>query len=160
MGLFTKILAGGLQGPLRIIEFGSGIGNFTLPLLEVLHAQVMAIESDPLALRCLEKNLGHRHRDQLTLHPVDLQRGKLLDPSMSDFNSALVDPPRSGLLGFVQQLNQMLTVKNLVYVSCFQESLMRDLKGLMLGGWRIQELHFVDQFPRAANLETVGLLVR
>ena len=70
----------------------------------------------------------------------------------------MMDPPRAGSdQKFLQSL-LMLKPKRVVYVSCNPETLARDLRVLVDGGYRAEWATPVDMFPGTEHVETVVLL--
>ncbi|HRK06508.1 MAG TPA: hypothetical protein PLZ57_01960 [Pseudobdellovibrionaceae bacterium] len=147
------------------LELGSGIGNFTLPIAARAEC-VFAWENDKSALDDLRFNLessGLTHKAQV--RAVDFIRGQSSESpttesgSKNSSNFVLVDPPRAGLGRFASELAK-LEAERLAYVSCYPESWAQDLQTLSQGGWRLKELHLVDQFPRTRHYEIVSHLSR
>lgn len=150
----------------RWIEFGSGIGNLTLPLAGAA-AQVTACEIDALSLQGLEHTLEHlpasqkNLKERIEVHRGDFQRK--LSPDFSPFEGILANPPRSGLMGFldsIADLSEMQRPRSFIYMSCFPESLALDLERLQGCGYRISALKIVDQFPQTTHYEVLALLQR
>lgn len=70
----------------------------------------------------------------------------------------IMDPPRSGSdLPFLKSL-LTLGPKRVVYVSCNPETLARDLRVLVKGGYRAEKCVPVDMFPGTEHVESVVLL--
>ena len=70
----------------------------------------------------------------------------------------MMDPPRAGSdQKFLQSL-LMLKPKRVVYVSCNPETLARDLRVLVDGGYRAEWATPVDMFPGTEHVETVCVL--
>ena len=70
----------------------------------------------------------------------------------------MMDPPRAGSdQKFLQSL-LMLKPKRVVYVSCNPETLARDLRVLVDGGYQAEWATPVDMFPGTEHVETVVLL--
>ncbi len=72
----------------------------------------------------------------------------------------MMDPPRSGSTPQFLQSAIALGPKRIVYVSCGPDTLARDLKALVSGGYRIDRCVPVDMFPGTEHVETVVLLSR
>ena len=72
----------------------------------------------------------------------------------------IMDPPRSG--SDERFLSSVLTSqpKTIVYVSCNPETLARDAKFLVKGGYKAVKAVPVDMFPHTEHVETVMLLTR
>lgn len=138
----TEMLEKISSKPLRITEYGSGVGQYTIPLLELNH-KLNVFESDPLALECLNLNKGDY---QLELN------------AQTAADVALVNPPRSGLKEFADRLIAS-QVKHIIYISCSVDSLAVDQEKLS-SNYEMKEIYLVDQFPRTKHFESVVLFQR
>ncbi len=67
---------------------------------------------------------------------------------------ALVDPPRSGLKGFVESIIKM-NLKNILYISCYPEAMSAELSHFLNAGFRVKSVTIVDQFPQSDHMEVV-----
>ena len=150
----------------RVIEFGSGIGNLTMPALAAA-SSVVACEIDALSLEGLEKSVSmlpanlKEHADKLTIHRGDFQKKILKD--FSEFDGILANPPRSGLMGFLDPLLELQENQRpqfFIYMSCFPESMAVDLAKLKLCGYVMKECALLDQFPQSTHYEVLTLLER
>lgn len=150
----------------RLIEFGSGIGNLTLPALAAAES-VTACEIDELSLEGLRKSLENLPpdlqslRSRLTIHRGDFQKKLLQD--FSAFDGVIANPPRSGLLNFLSPLEQLTANKRpqfFIYMSCFPESMVVDLERLKNCDYQILKTILVDQFPQTSHYEVLTLLQR
>ncbi len=72
----------------------------------------------------------------------------------------VVDPPRKGCDEACLATMLKMQPERIVYVSCDSATLARDLKILCDGGYEIQKIRGVDQFPMTVHVETVVLLTR
>ena len=71
-----------------------------------------------------------------------------------------MDPPRSGSdAAFLRALTTLMPPR-VVYVSCNPETLARDLKVLVKGGYKALQAIPVDMFPATEHVETVVVLER
>ena len=70
----------------------------------------------------------------------------------------VVDPPRKGCDEACLSTMLRMQPKRIVYVSCDSATLARDLKFLCDGGYEINQIRGVDQFPMTIHVETVVLL--
>lgn len=150
----------------RIIEFGSGIGNLTLPALSAAE-NLMACEIDELSLQGLQKTLDNLPTDlkhlgeKISIHRGDFQKKLMQD--FSQFDCVLANPPRSGLMNFLDPLEKLSVEQRppfFIYMSCFPESLAKDVARLNEYGYEIRELNIVDQFPQTSHYEVLCLLQR
>lgn len=143
--------------PKNTLELFSGIGNLTIPLVS-LGSFVSCYEVDKNAIRSFEQTLKEFKYDNFVkLYQKNLY-SKSVDIDWKDFDLLVVDPPRSGLKNFVEKIEESNKPKNILYVSCFLNSLVEDLKGLTKRGYKIQSVVGVDQFPQSSHCEWVVLL--
>lgn len=134
------------------LELFCGSGNFTLAMLGQ-GLEVQAVENDELALQALALSCEGRFAPKIL--KVDLTRF-FIESSPANW---LVDPPRFGLKHLLNQI-QNSTPENLVYVSCWPESLKSDLDALKTIGYRIRKVSAVDQFVHSPNTEWVITLTK
>lgn len=142
----------------KIAEFGAGIGQFTLPLLSYGHF-VDVFEFDESSTDLLQQNANENNlAENLKIYCGDYQR-KEIQSSYSKYDLSFVNPPRSGLKNFVYEIDKFKS-DFCIYISCYPESLVSDLKTLCNLGYKIEEVNLVDQFPQTNHFETCVLLQR
>ena len=129
----------------NITEYGSGIGQYTIPLL-ANKSYVMVFENNPLAVEALKFNAK------------DFQQNLELNPKLENTKADLflVNPPRSGLGDFAHKI-LVSEVARIIYISCSIESLSRDLL-VLKEKYHVINLKLVDQFPNSKHFETCVLL--
>lgn len=140
-------------------EFGSGIGNFTFPLASVCD-EIHAYEIDALALTGLRRSLeAFPMRARIEIHEGNFQIDRKNKPDFSGIDLVMVDPPRSGLMKFLDPIEA--TAKShrpphFIYVSCFAESFAIDHHRLRKMGYEVDRISIVDQFPQSRHNEIVA----
>lgn len=145
------------------VEFGSGSGSLTFPLLAEAD-KVIACEMDEMAVEGLRKTLSEPLAHNLGLHDkIEIRVGDYQMNQTVDFkgvDGVLVNPPRSGIKKF---LNPLLALpagerpKKLIYMSCFLESFLHDTHVLKESGYTLKRLTLIDQFPHTPHLELLSL---
>lgn len=70
----------------------------------------------------------------------------------------VVDPPRKGCEETLLETMVEMGPGKIVYVSCDSATLARDLRYLSEGGYEVERVRAVDQFPMTVHVETVVLL--
>ena len=133
----------------KILEVGAGCGNFSLPLAHRGH-EVIAVEIDGLAREGLARAAEEAHLK------IELGASDMYDPAnqLPDVDGVLADPPRSGLRKFVDVLAKN-PPREVIYVSCFAESLLADAEKLKSLGYRVSGARGVDQFPQTPHCEWI-----
>ncbi len=146
----------------RAAEFGAGIGNFTLPLAKRF-SEVDVYEVDQLALEGLTRSLHEQNILNVKIHSGNYQGERAAGLDLTGVDLLLVDPPRSGLMKFLDPLATAAATarpKQILYVSCFAESFAQDSDRLFEMGYKLKKLTIVDQFPQSRHYETVALFTR
>lgn len=84
---------------------------------------------------------------------------KILNDINIDFDTVILDPPRSGLNE--KTINQVLTINpnNIAYVSCDPMTLARDLK-ILSEHYDVTKVNALEMFPNTYHVETIVLLER
>ncbi len=145
------------------LELCSGSGNLTFPLSSVAQS-VIATELDKNAVQSLlniakSLKMTSLRVERVNIHKVSEQMVSLL----SAVNGVLADPPRSGLQGFTEVLTSLSEdklPKHFVYVSCFAETLIKDLQQIIPLGYEVMSIKGVDQFPHSLHCEWIVRLER
>ena len=156
------IVGGHLEGAKKIADLYCGSGTFALPLAR--RATVHAVESEGAALNALDKawrnatGLGLKMRT-LTTEKRDLAVRPLMTKELDKFDAVVIDPPRAGAETQMKQLAKS-TVKRIAAVSCNPQTLARDLRILIDGGYKIASITPIDQFLWTPHVEVVVLLRR
>jgi len=148
-----------LEG-LRVVDLFSGYGPIALRLAH-RGARVHAIEYDAQAVReGVAAAEANGLAERVSFAAGDAQRlMRAHAASGAGIDAIVVDPPRRGLAPALVELLVELRVPRLVVVSCFPDTLMRDLERLA-EVYALREIGSVDLFPRTPHLESIALLER
>ncbi len=113
---------------------------------------------DELALGGLRRSAGAL-LNKIQINSGNFQVGrKTQETDFSQADLVLVDPPRSGLMGFLDPFAALpKKPEYFLYVSCFAESFSRDAKRLREFGYQLQTIQILDQFPQSLHFELVAL---
>ena len=157
--LYGKALEyAGLTGQETVWDLYCGIGTISLFLAQKA-GHVYGVEIVPQAVRDARQNAELNEISNVTF-----LEGKAEDlaPELLEKYPApdviVVDPPRKGCDSRLLDTILQVAPERVVYVSCNPSTLARDLKILCAGGYQIQKVQPVDQFPQTVHVETVCLL--
>jgi 23S rRNA (uracil1939-C5)-methyltransferase len=145
-----------LKGRKRIADLYAGCGTFTFAL--AAGAKLQAVEGDGAAheaLTAAARGLGGR----VVAERRDLAEAPLTAAELDRFDAVLLDPPRAGARAQAAAIAAS-RLDLAVYVSCDPRSFARDARLLIDGGFRLERLLPIDQFPWSAHLELVGVFRR
>ncbi|MBI5162471.1 MAG: class I SAM-dependent RNA methyltransferase [Magnetospirillum sp.] len=140
-----------------VADLFSGCGSFTLPLaasgrpVQAVEGEAAPVQALVQAARTAGLNVATEVRDlaRRPLSAVDLKRVR----------AVVFDPPRAGAAAQAEML-AAAGPPLVVAVSCNPATLARDLATLVAGGYRVDEVTPIDQFPWSAHLEAVAVLRR
>ena len=141
----------GRGGP--ILDAFAGVGTFSVPAAVAGH-DVIAVEREKSALHDLQRNLEAAGADALVI-PGDVAYA--LD-ELEPIDTAVVDPPRSGMSPDALAAIVSLEPGRIVYVACDPATLARDVRLLQESGYGLTSARPIDLFPQTYHVETVALL--
>ncbi len=143
---------------LRLADLYAGIGTFAFSLADP--ARVLAYEGDPEALAALETAARQPAlRGRVAGERRDLDRQPLRAEELDVFDAVVFDPPRAGAGAQVPHIAQSI-VPTVVAVSCNPASFARDARILIDGGYCLERVVPLDQFPWSSHLELVAVFRR
>lgn len=146
---------GGLTRNDTAVDLYCGIGGIALNLAKDA-GQVTGIEYVAGAVRNATDNA--KLNEQLNCRFIagdaaeELQK---LGEQSNQLALATVNPPRKGCSVDLLQTLCQIQPRQIIYVSCDPDSLARDLRQLVDGGYQLERVQPVDMFPQTAHVETV-----
>jgi len=156
--LLDLVRQGARVGPHdRVLDLYCGAGFFGLALA---HArEVIGIEENPQSVDAARASAQRSNIANARFLAGDL------GPTLAGLDRgpgevAVVDPPREGLLPRALEALIARAPQRIVYVSCYPQTLSRDLKALFAAGWRGVTATPVDMFPHTSHVEVVVTLER
>jgi len=138
-----------------VMDVYCGVGLFSAFLARQA-GRMIGIEASPAACEDFSVNLDEFGNVELYEAPAE---GVLPHLDVSP-DILLVDPPRSGLDPRVLDAILERGAATLAYVSCDPSTLGRDLRRLIKGGYRLQQVTPFDLFPQTYHIESISLLIR
>lgn len=138
-----------------VFDLYSGTGTIT-QLLAPVARKVIGIEIVEEAVEAAKQNAQRNGLGNCVFVAGDVL--KVLDDIEERPDFIVLDPPRDGIHPKALQKIIEYKVDRIVYVSCKPTSLVRDLEMFLDGGYRVERVAAVDQFPGTVHVETVCLL--
>lgn len=135
----------------RVVDLYAGLGTLGLALVPTA---VHAVEASSASLTALAAAARH-----MTTESRDLARRPLQPDELKRFDTALIDPPRTGAAEQVASLTAS-RLRCIVYASCQPETFVRDARTLVDGGFTLRQVRPVDQFLWSPEVELVALFER
>ena len=156
----TALSYAGLTGNEVVWDLYCGIGTISLFLAK--HAKrVIGVEIVEDAIKNAKANATRNNLKNAEFHcgaaeevvPRLIAEDETVKPDV-----VVVDPPRKGCEKSLLETILVMEPVRIVYVSCDPATLARDLRILADGGYRVDRVQPVDQFPGSVHVETVCLL--
>ena len=136
-----------------------GCGTFTFPLaehgLKVRAVEGVAEAAEALLAAAQASPLAGKVRAEVR----DLMRAPLLPQELAGLDLVVFDPPRQGAREQAAALAAS-EVATVIAVSCNPNSFARDARLLVDGGYRLESVTPLDQFPWTGHLELVAKFTR
>jgi 23S rRNA (uracil1939-C5)-methyltransferase len=147
-----------MRGAKRIADLFCGSGAFTFRLAAI--APVLAVDSDPLAIRALvAATASAPGLKSITGEARDLFRRPVLAQDLKKVDAVLFDPPRAGAEMQARQIAAS-KVSVVVGISCDPATFARDAAILTAGGLRLEQVMVVDQFLWSPHVELAAVFRR
>ena len=153
-------LSAKLCGVIHIINDGladvySGTGTIA-QILAPVAKKVVGVEIIEEAVEAAKVNASLNNLDNCEFIAGDVL--KVIDDLQDKPDLIVLDPPRDGINPKALQKIIDFGVDRMVYISCKQTSLARDLEMLQEQGYKVVKAAAIDQFPNTNHVETVCLL--
>lgn len=143
----------------KVLDLFCGLGNFSLPIAKYC-SQVMGIEGSSAMVERARHNALRNSIKNTRFEAANLDDESALSSLVpGQYNKILLDPPRTGALAVVKQMNH-LNPERIVYVSCNPATLARDASSLINQGYRLISAGVMDMFPHTAHVESIALFTR
>ncbi len=143
-----------------VLDLFCGLGNFTLPLAHRA-ATVVGVEGDAGLVARARANAALNGIETAQFYTANLDAELDQQPWLNQrFQTALLDPPRTGALAVLDTLPR-LGIERILYVSCNPATLARDADRLVNTlGYRFCAAGVMDMFPHTAHVESMALFER
>ncbi len=139
------------------LDLYAGAGLFSATLSQSYSgARFTAVEASKQAVTDGERST--QDLKDLTFVKQDVL--EFLKRAKPEFDTVVLDPPRSGAAAKVIAALVKLNPRNIIYVACDPVALARDVKQLAAAGYQIRGLESFDIFPHTHHFECVLALSR
>lgn len=122
-------------------------------------ACVIGLDRDELAVEAARANaerMGLKGTQFIAMRAAEGLRFLLQTGYCPDV--LILDPPRAGAAYLIESMTR-LKARRLIYVSCNPSTLVRDLRALILNGYKVASVRAFDFFPNTHHIELVVSLL-
>jgi tRNA/tmRNA/rRNA uracil-C5-methylase (TrmA/RlmC/RlmD family) len=139
------------------LDLYAGAGLFSATLSQAFGgAKFTAVESNKQAVTDGERST----QDLKDLQFVKSDVLEFLKRAKPEYDTVVLDPPRSGAAGKVVSSLIKLNPRNIIYVACDPVALARDVKQFVAAGYKVSGVESFDIFPHTHHFECVLGLTR
>ena len=140
-----------------LLDLYAGVGLFSASAAVARGARVTAVEGDRVAAADLAVNAAASGGGVTVVHQAVEAFTATARPGV---DTAIVDPPRTGMSREALDGLLRLAPARLVYVSCDVATLARDARLIVHAGYRIDRAAAFDLFPNTPHVETAVLFIK
>jgi len=157
--ILQELVMAGIGRAAKVADLYCGIGTFAFVLASA-GKHVLAVDDNDAQIAALDQAAGRAGLGgHIRTEVRDLKSSPLEAQALGELDAAVFDPPRAGAKAQAECLADS-SAATIVAVSCNPATLARDLRVLVDGGYRIDSLTPVDQFPMSYHVEAVAVLRR
>lgn len=144
----------------KIADLYAGFGAYSFAISD-LAKSVHSFEGDEGMAQLISQNsneLGKR----IISNCRDLFSNPIKTKELENFDVIIINPPRNGAETQATEIAKIAKKNNekiVIYVSCNPETFFRDAKIMLKNGFRIKELHVLDQFYGSKHLELISVII-
>lgn len=140
-----------------MLDLFCGLGNFSLPMAKHC-SRVIGVEGNKNMVERAYMNAKSNHITNVDFYAANLDDVmEVRNLVNTSFSKVLIDPPRSGALEIVKQIDS-IDPERIVYVSCNPITLARDTDILVnQKGYVLITAGVMDMFPHTAHVESIAL---
>lgn len=138
----------------KVIDLYCGVGTLSI-VASKNSLFVMGVEIVENAI--LDANLNKNLNDKNNIEFICNDTRNIIDKITSEFDTIILDPPRSGVSSKVLDKIINENINKVIYVSCNPVTLVRDLK-LLESYYNIIDFKLLEMFPNSEHVESIVLL--
>jgi 23S rRNA (uracil1939-C5)-methyltransferase len=141
-----------------ILDLFCGTGTIGQLIAKKTALHVVGVDIVEAAIEDAKKNAKENNVSNIEFFAADVGKFLLEQPQFQNqINTLVLDPPRGGIAPKTLRKVIGLDAKRIVYISCNPATQARDCETLILAGYNLKKISFVDQFPHTSHLEAVAL---
>lgn len=140
-----------------IVEFYAGVGVISLTLADKAR-RLYCVEIAPFAQQCFERSQQKLPQEAAKKMFFTTGTASSQIHLLQQAEVIIVDPPRKGLDPvLLKELCRRTTAKQLIYVSCYWKSFLKDSQALLEAGWSLTSGEAFLFFPGSEQIEILGI---
>lgn len=153
--LYSKIIEN-LENNKRVLGLYCGTGTIEISISHKAK-EVIGIDSEDVNISLAVENCKNNKISNCRFYCGRVEKilGK---KDIGEFDTVIVDPPRSGLSGKALKKIMKMEIPEFLYVSCNVSTFSRDVNVLLKHGYKLKKIIPFDLFPHTPHMEVLGIL--
>jgi tRNA (uracil-5-)-methyltransferase len=137
----------------RVLDLCAGVGSISLFIAGSVE-QVTGVEMNPEAVEtaCVNREINGIANAEF----VCAEAREFLRDVSGAFDTVVLDPPRTGMMGSAMERIDSLRAGRIIYMSCNPATFRDDVAAIK--NYRIESLEAFDMFPQTPHVELLGIL--
>ena len=135
----------------KLLDLYCGTGSIGLYLSDKA-SHITGIEINKDSCKCAKENIKENNIKNYTIINSDASNIK------ENYDTIIVDPPRSGLSKKVINILNEIKAKKIIYISCNPSTLKRDIE--LLKNYETKDINIYNMFPATKHIESLIILER
>lgn len=138
----------------KVMDLYCGVGTLSI-VASINASSVVGVEIVENAI--IDANLNKNLNGRNNIEFICKDAREIVNKISSDFDTIILDPPRSGVSSHVLEKVICEKINKVIYVSCNPVTLIRDLKVLQ-DYYEIDDFKLLEMFPNCEHVESAAVL--
>lgn len=152
---FLETVLNDAQGAKRVLDLFCGSGFFSVPLAKLAN-EVLGVESSRTAIKQAQLNARLNGVANAEFFEGEVDDALRHSPDIRP-DLIVMNPPRVGAGREVAGLAAGLGASRVLYVSCNPSTFARETPVILAGGYTLESITLIDQFPNTYHIELAAL---
>ncbi len=145
----------------NIADLFCGVGTFSYLFAQHKKIKVTAIDSSAALLKGFNASVNRNQITNIKIVNKNLFKYPLDENELKEFDALIFDPPRAGAKELCRSIaSSQNKPEKIVAISCNPQTFVNDANTLISGGYKLEEITMVDQFPYSNHSELVAFFTK
>ena len=145
----------------NIADLFCGVGTFSYLFAQCKNTKITSIDSSVSLLKGFSDSINRNQITNIKIENKNLFKYPLDENELKEFDVIIFDPPRAGAKELCRSIAQSVNKpEKIIAISCNPQTFVNDANTLIFGGYKLEEITMVDQFPYSNHSELVAFFTK
>lgn len=145
----------------HIADLFCGVGTFSYLFANQRNTKITAIDSSASLLKGFNDSLNVNQITNIKIVNKNLFKYPLDENELKEFDVVIFDPPRAGAKELCRAIAKSENQpESIIAISCNPQTFVNDAETLISGGYKLEEVTMIDQFPYSNHSELVAFFTK